>query len=173
MMKRETVFSKDLPNKRLTVVREFDAPLELVWKAWTRSDMLDQWWAPKPWRAETKTMDFREGGFWLYCMKGPNGDHAWCRVDFKTIAPYQRITTGVSFCDEEGNKNPDMPTMDWRKEFSQSGDVTTVRVEISFPREADMETIIQMGFQEGFTAGLGNLDEYLQQYDQAGAVRAK
>ena len=45
---------KDLPNNRLIVVRDFDAPVDLVWRAWTESELLDLWWAPKPWRAQTK-----------------------------------------------------------------------------------------------------------------------
>jgi len=65
-MKNEASFEKDLKNKRLTVSRAFNAPLELVWKAWTESEILDQWWAPKPYRAETKSMDFRKGGMWAY-----------------------------------------------------------------------------------------------------------
>jgi len=161
MTKKETVFSKDLPNKKLIVVREFDASLDLVWKAWTENEILDQWWAPKPYRAETKTMDFREGGVWLYCMAGPTGDRTMCRMEYKTIEPKKSITTSCYFCDEEGNINPELPRMDWRKEFSQTGSETIVRVEITFPTEADMETIIKMGFQEGFTAGLSNLDHYL------------
>ncbi|HEX9509412.1 MAG TPA: SRPBCC domain-containing protein [Puia sp.] len=161
MTKKETVFSKDSQNKKITVVREFDAPLELIWKAWTDPEILDQWWAPKPYRAETKTMDFREGGLWLYCMVGPKGDRSWCRVDYKTIVPNKSITSTDLFCDEEGNKNPDFPCMNWRKEFSQTGNGTTVRVEITFAKEADMAMIIKMGFQEGFTAGLSNLDHYL------------
>jgi uncharacterized protein YndB with AHSA1/START domain len=161
MTKKETVFSKDLANRKLTVVREFDASLELVWKAWTESEILDQWWGPKPYRAETKTMDFREGGVWLYCMAGPTGDRHWCRVDYKTIEPKKSISTTNVFCDEEGIINPDLPPMDWRKQFSQTDSGTTVRVEITFAKEADMETIIKMGFQEGFTAGLSNLDHYL------------
>ncbi len=160
MTKKEAVFSKDMENKKLTVVRSFDASLEQVWKAWTESKILDQWWAPKPYRAETKTMDFRAGGVWLYCMVGPEGDRTWCRVDYKTVDPYKSITSTAGFCDEEGNENPDFPVMNWRKEFSQTGSDTTVTVEITFAKEADMETIIKMGFQEGFTAGLNNLDQY-------------
>jgi PhnB protein len=161
MTKNEAVFSKDLKNKKLTVVRAFDAPLELVWQAWTESEMLDQWWAPQPYRAETKTMDFREGGQWLYCMVGPTGDRTWCRVDYKTIKPHKSITSTDQFCDEKGNTNKDFPSMDWKKEFDPTDGSTTVRIEISFEKEADMETIIKMGFQEGFTAGLSNLDHYL------------
>lgn len=161
MTKKEMVFSKDSQNKKITVVRAFDAPLEMVWKAWTDPEILDQWWAPKPWKAETKTMDFREGGRWLYCMLGPKGDRSWCRVDYNTIHPHKSITSTDIFCDEEGNRNEDFPSMDWRKEFSEADGGTTVRVEIIFAKEADMEMIVKMGFQEGFTAGLSNLDHYL------------
>jgi uncharacterized protein YndB with AHSA1/START domain len=159
MTKRETVFSKDL--KKLTVVREFDATLDLVWRAWTDSQILDQWWAPKPYKAETKAMDFREGGAWLYCMVGPQADRHWCRVDYKKIESHKSITSTALFCDEEGNRNADLPAMDWQKEFSQTDGVTRVRVELSFATETELETIMKMGFKEGFTAGLSNLDEYL------------
>ncbi len=70
MSNKQTTISKDAANKKLIVVREFDAPLEQVWKAWTDKDILDKWWAPKPWKAKTKSMDFREGGAWLYSMGG-------------------------------------------------------------------------------------------------------
>ena len=73
----KTIYAKDLPNKKMFVTREFAGTLEDVWEAWTDSNILDQWWAPKPWKAKTKTMDFREGGFWLYSMIGPDGsEHA-------------------------------------------------------------------------------------------------
>ena len=164
MTKNETVFSKDLEKKKLTVVRAFDASLERVWEAWTTSGTLDQWWAPKPYRAETKTMDFREGGRWLYCMVGPTGDKHWCRVDYKTIRPLKSITDSAMFCDEEGRENLEFPVMHWNKQFKETGDATTVTIDISFDRETDMEAILKMGFQEGFTMGLGNLDLYLDSH---------
>jgi len=164
MMKREAVFSKDLQKKMITVVREFDAPLNLVWKAWTDSDILDQWWAPKPWKAETKTMDFRAGGHWLYFMKGPDGNGSWCSVEFGTITPRKSYTSSTAFCDEAGNKNMAFPMMEWHNTFSETGGVTSVKVEISFAKEADLQAIIAMGFEEGFKMGLGNLDEYLQMH---------
>ncbi|MDR3715132.1 MAG: SRPBCC domain-containing protein [Puia sp.] len=161
MATKEAVFTKDPDNKKLTVVRAFDAPLTQVWEAWTTGEILDQWWAPKPYKAETKTMDFRKDGRWLYCMAGPQGDRHWCRVDYHTVEPHRLITSAAKFCDEAGNENKDFPTMYWRKEFSGTGDRTTVRIEITFDKTADMETIIKMGFQEGLTMGLGNLDQYL------------
>src|SRR5580698_2116058 len=124
MTNTETVFSKDPQNKKLTVVRAFDAPVELVWKAWTDPTILDQWWAPKPHRAETKAMDFREGGSWLYCMVGPEGCGTLCRDDYKTIEPYMSITRTAIFCDEQGNKNQGFPEMNWRKEFGAADNGT-------------------------------------------------
>jgi uncharacterized protein YndB with AHSA1/START domain len=161
MTNKVPVFSKDIPKKQLTVVRDFDAPVALVWKAWTERDILDQWWAPKPWKAETKSMDFRVGGRWLYCMVGPNAEQHWCRVDFRAITPQVSVASTAIFCDEEGHPNTDMPTMNWLQQFSQTAHGTTVTVVLTFDNEASMEKIIVMGFQQGFSMGMSNLDEYL------------
>ena len=161
MTTQETVFTRDTSNKKLTIERHFDAPTELVWQAWTVAEILDQWWAPNPYRAVTKKMDFRQGGQWLYYMAGPEGISAWCRVDFTAIIPNKSYACEVSFCDEAGNKNADFPSMNWLNEFSPAGGGTAVRVTIAFAREADLQTIVDMGFREGFTAGLSNLDQYL------------
>ena len=88
---KQTEITKDEANKKLFVVREFEAPLDLVWKAWTDSKLLDKWWAPKPWQARTQSMDFREGGSWLYSMVGPEGDQSFCRCDYFTIIPEKII----------------------------------------------------------------------------------
>src|SRR3954447_16778189 len=128
---KQTKITKDLENKRLLIVREFDAPLQQVWQAWTECNLLDRWWAPKPWRAETKKMDFREGGQWLYCMVGPDDSKTWCKVDFKTIVKNRSFTADDAFCDEDGNLNTDLPTMHWKNEFTETDSNTKVQVEIS------------------------------------------
>ena len=158
---KETVISKDLANKKLFIEREFEAPLEQVWKAWTESSLLDQWWAPKPWKAKTKSMDFREGGTWLYSMIGPNGEESFCRADFQTIVPQKQFVAVDSFCDENGNKTNEFPSMHWKNDFMETASGTKVEVELTFATEADLEKIVEMGFKEGFTAAHGNLDELL------------
>ena len=162
MTTEKTVFSKDLPNKRLTVERSFDAPLPSVWEAWTDPAILDQWWGPKPYRAETITMEFSVGGAWFYAMIGPKGDKTMCKVNFTAIVPDKSFSSTTVFCDDAGHTNPDLPLMNWKVDFSYANGVTAVRTEISFNKQADMEAIIAMGFQKGYTMGLGNLEEYLR-----------
>lgn len=159
---KQTIITKDLPNKKLKVVREFEASVEEVWKAWTEQELLDQWWAPKPWKAKTKKMDFSEGGVWLYSMVGPDGTEIYCRVDFRTIASQKSFTFVDTFCDENGNPTTEFPSMQWKNEFTAIAGGTRVEVEISFSSEADLEKIIELGFKEGFTAAHGNLDELLE-----------
>jgi uncharacterized protein YndB with AHSA1/START domain len=161
ILNKETVYTKDLSNKKIKVVREFDAPVEQVWKAWTESKLLDQWWAPKPWKANTKSMDFREGGRWFYFMEGPDGSRQYCRADYELVTPNKVFMCKDGFCDENGNINSDLPRMHWKVQFSKAGDGTKVNIELTFSSEAELEKIIEMGFKEGFAAAHTNLDELL------------
>lgn len=155
----KTIFSKDPSGKKIFVTREFAAPLELTWKAWTNKDILDKWWAPKPWKAETREMDFKEGGYWLYAMVGPGGEKHWAIAEYKKIVPLQLFIGYDSFCDENGNKMLQPPGMEWKVEFQKTETGTKVLVEITFASEKDLQTIVEMGFQEGFSMAHDNLDE--------------
>lgn len=161
IIEKETSYTKDVANKKLKVDREFDAPLEQVWKAWTNSELLDKWWAPRPWKAKTQSMDFREGGTWLYYMEGPDGSRHYCRVDYISISSNKSFVSDSAFCDENGHRNNNLPVMHWECLFSKSGSGTLVEVELTFDTEADLNTIVEMGFKEGFASGHKNLDELL------------
>lgn len=162
-MKTKTLYQiiKDRPGRKITITRDFDAAPEQVWRAWTESELLDQWWAPQPWRAETRHMDFREGGHWLYAMVGPDNSRQWARVDYHSIDAPRSFTATDFFCDENGVRNTSLPGMNWRNEFRPVEDGTEVRIEVSFENEADLQAIVEMGFEAGFTAALGQLDSYL------------
>lgn len=150
-------------NKTIHVVRSFAAGLDLVWNAWTKAELLDQWWAPKPWRAQTKSLDFREGGTWIYAMIGPNNETHWSRADYEKIDPKKGYVCLDAFCDSEGNPNPDWARSRWTNRFRpEDDDQTVVDILIDFDKLEDLEKMIQMGFKEGFTMGLGNLDELLE-----------
>ncbi|MEJ7589324.1 MAG: SRPBCC domain-containing protein [Ferruginibacter sp.] len=153
---------KDLPNKKIIVTRDFEAPMEEVWRAWTERESLDKWWAPKPWKAATKFLDFSEGGYWLYAMVGPDDSKHWCRVDFKKIDTHKSFLATDLFCDEDGNPTMEFPGMNWKNEFLATDQGTKVTVEISFASISDLEKIVEMGFESGFTAGLSNLELLLK-----------
>jgi uncharacterized glyoxalase superfamily protein PhnB/uncharacterized protein YndB with AHSA1/START domain len=157
----KTQMEKDLKNKKITVTRFFDAAPEHVWTAWTESEYLDEWWAPKPWKAETKSMDFRVGGYWLYAMVGPDNTKHWARFDYTRINPKKSFDAEDSFCDENGKKSHDLPGMKWKTDFHKDGQGTKVIVDLTFKTEADLQKTIEMGFEAGFAAALGNLDHYL------------
>jgi len=154
-------FTVDKENRKIKVDREFAAPSDMVWAAWTQSELLDQWWAPKPWKARTKSMDFRDGGYWLYAMVGPQGEEHWARADFSGIVNGREFSVHDAFCDPEGVINESMPRSNWHNRFENKGASTVVHIEIRFENLKDLEGIIEMGFKEGFTAGLENLDQYL------------
>lgn len=156
-------FNVDKINKKITVDRSFDAPLDLVWAAWTEPEILDLWWAPKPWKTETKSMNFTEGGRWHYSMVGPEGERHWCLLDYDRIE-IQRSYSGLdSFCDENQVLNSDMPRMKWNNSFNaQDEESTVVNVEIYYDKLEDLEKVMEMGFKEGFTMAMTNLDEYIK-----------
>src|SRR6478672_8079798 len=156
-------FTVDKANNKITVEREFSAPVANVWAAWTQPELLDLWWAPKPWKTNTKSMDFREGGRWLYYMEGPDGSRHYCKVDYTSIVPNKSFSAADAFCDENGNVNLDFPSMQWKNLFLPSGDGTRVEIEISFKNEVDLHKIVEMGFKQGFAAAHNNLDELLAQ----------
>ncbi len=155
-------FLVDKENKQIKVERSFDANIDLVWSAWTEPEILDQWWAPKPYRVETKSQNFVEGGRWHYAMISPEGNKHWCLFDFETIAPKKKYSGLDSFCDENENLSTDMPRMHWDNSFSSpDAETTLVTCIIEFKELGDLEKIVEMGFKEGFTMGMGNLDELL------------
>lgn len=162
ILTKETIYTKDETNKKIRVTREFDASVTRVWQAWTESELLDQWWAPKPWKANTQKMDFREGGHWRYYMEGPDGSRHYCRADYEVINHEKSYECLDAFCDEKGEINTEFPRMHWKVDFNPAGKGTKVDVEITFASLNDLEKIVEMGFKEGFAAAHTNLDELLK-----------
>jgi uncharacterized protein YndB with AHSA1/START domain len=154
-------FTVNNEDKTILVKREFAANVPLVWSAYTQSEILDQWWAPHPWKARTKTMDFREGGQWLYAMVGPNNEEHWSVANYKRIVPQQEFAVRDGFTDAEGTINTEMPQSDWNVSFSEKGDHTLVEILISYKELSQLEETIKMGFKEGLAMGMENLDALL------------
>lgn len=161
IVEAETKVDKDLANKKITVTKSFNAPPQTVWEAWTTKEVLDQWWAPKPWRAETKLLEFKEGGSWLYDMVGPENERHHAKVEYTKIEASKFFEGTDAFTNEEGVVNKSMPQTKWRVEFKKSGTGTTVITTLTAETKEALEKLLEMGFEEGFKRGLSNLDEYL------------
>ncbi|KQO32686.1 ATPase [Flavobacterium sp. Leaf82] len=152
-------FTVDKETSTVNVKREFNASLLNVWSAWTEAEILDQWWAPAPWKSKTKRMEFKVGGQRLYAMLGPEGEEHWALADFTSISPKTNFKYLDAFCDSEGNLNNDLPRSDWDVSFSEQENSTIVDIAIKHENLSDLEKIIEMGFKEGFTIAMQGLDE--------------
>jgi uncharacterized protein YndB with AHSA1/START domain len=159
----EVKVEKDLLNKKVTFTKHFDAKAVMVWEAWTKREILDKWWAPRPWRAETKKLEFKEGGSWQYAMIGPDNQRQDGKFTYTKInAP--RIYEGTdSFTDEKGFVKEDLPQAHWKCEFKTSGAGTDVQIIITPKTEGALEKFLEMGFEDGFKMALGNLEEFLDE----------
>lgn len=153
-------FTVDKTTKTVFITREFDAELSLVWDAFTTQEILDQWVAPKPWTARTKHMNFEVGGRRFYAMVSPEGLERWAIQKYTSITPKTNFKMFNAFADKD--ENPELPGSDWDFNFSEHGGITTVRITIYNESLARMEKMIEMGFKEGYTASMQNLENLLK-----------
>jgi uncharacterized protein YndB with AHSA1/START domain len=154
-------FTVDKATNQVFVNRQFAAELDLVWQAFTTKEMLDKWWAPKPWLSKTKRMNFIAGGRRFYAMVSPEGQEHWSIQEFTSITPKTNFRFFDAFTDRDENINPDLPGSNWDLQFSELNEHTTVEIAIKHKTLADLEKIIEMGFKEGFMQTLTELDRLL------------
>jgi uncharacterized protein YndB with AHSA1/START domain len=154
-------FTVDKTNHKVFVNREFAAEHSLVWDAFTKQEILDQWWAPKPWSSRTKSMDFKEGGRRFYAMVSPEGQEHWSIQDYTSISPKANFKYTDAFSDKDQKINDELPSSEWDLSFSEYNGTTTVKITVKHKTLADLEQIIQMGFKEGFTMTLNDLANLL------------
>jgi len=152
-------FTVDKASKTVFVNREFDADLSLVWDAFTKQEILDQWWAPKPWESKTKFMNFKVAGKRFYAMVGPEGQEHWSIQKYTSITPKTNFKYWNAFADKD--ENPELPGSEWDLNFNEQDGMTTVNITIYNESLQRMEQMIEMGFQGGFTMTLNYLEELL------------
>lgn len=159
-------FSVNKADHSVHVKREFTANLDQVWKAWTNPELLDKWWAPKPWSSKTKYMDFKVGGRRFYAMCSPEGEEHWAIQDFTAISPKANFKFLDSFSDRDENPNTELPSSEWSLNFNEKEGYTAVDITIRHKTLNDLEKIIEMGFKEGFTMTLNELEKQLKSQQQ-------
>ncbi len=152
-------FIVDKSKKTVLVNMEFDADLSLVWDAFTKKEILDQWYAPAPYSSKTKVMDFKVGGRRFFAMVSPDGQESWILQKYTSISPKTNFKLFNVFTDKD--ENPQPTGSEWDISFIEQGDTTRVSISIYNESLERMERMIDMGFKEGFTETLIQLQKLL------------
>jgi uncharacterized protein YndB with AHSA1/START domain len=162
-----------LTDNAFVISRSFDAPLELVFRAWSEPEHLAQWWGPQGFAWVSGAFDFRPGGVFHYCMKAPNGSEMWGKFVYREIAPPKRIVFVNSFSDESGGtvRAPFAP--DWPLEvlnvltLSEEGGKTVVTLRGGPINASDAERAKFKSWHASMQQGFGGT------FDQLAAHLAK
>ena len=153
-------FTVDKATKTVIINREFNAELPLVWDAFTKPELLDQWVAPKPWSSKTKHMTFEVGGRRFYAMVSPEGFERWAVQEYTSITPKTNFKMFNTFADQ--NENRELPGSNWDHSFSEQNGITNVSITIFNESLERLEKMIEMGFEQGFKMSIDNLEQLLK-----------
>lgn len=151
-------FTVDKASKMVFITREFDADQSLVWDAFTKAELIDQWIAPRPFTAKTKYQDFKVGGKRFYAMITPDGQERWAIQEYTSITPKTNFKMYNAFADAD--ENPDLPGSEWDHTFSEENGKTKVHIAIYNESLERLERILE-GFTIGMKMSLANLENLL------------
>ncbi len=167
-MSHEVKVTKDLENKTLIIEREFDGPVDKVWKAYSDKETFEKWWGPEGWETKAKEFNFVAGGRVHYDMKCVDENQgewfnqsSWGAMVIEAVDAPHSFTYKDYFSDESGALNQEMPVITVTNEFAEKDGVTTLTSR-SVATDADqIEQLVKMGMVEGFTSQLSKLDQLL------------
>ena len=151
-------FTVDKSTNSVFITREFDAELSLVWDAFTKAELIDQWIAPKPMTSKTKYQDFKVGGKRFYAMISPEGQERWAMQEYTSISPKTNFKMYNAFADKD--ENPELPGSEWDHTFSEQQGKTKVSITIYNESLERLERILD-GFTQGMKMSLSNLENLL------------
>lgn len=142
-------FTVDKSTHTVFVNREFAAELPLVWDAFTKQEILDQWWAPKPWASKTKFMDFNVGGRRFYAIVSPEGQEHWSIQDFKSITPKTNFKFFDAFTDKDENINEELPGSAWDLHFNEQNGTTKVSITVKHKPLPTWRRLLKWALKKG------------------------
>lgn len=151
----------DRENLTLTVVAEFDAPIEKVWGVWENPRKLEKWWGPPTWPATFHEFDFTEGGAVKYFMTGPEGEKAPGYWRFQVIEENRRIRFLDGFAGQDGEPDENMPKMVMEMTLDEEGNRTRMTTVTNFESIEDLDQVLEMGMEEGIKLAMGQIDALL------------
>jgi uncharacterized protein YndB with AHSA1/START domain len=153
-------------ERHLTMSRVFDAPRDVVFRAFSTSEALAQWWGPDGWTLPVSNLDFRPGGTWHYCMRGPNNEESWGLSKYSEIVDGERIVYTDAFSNAEGEVAQNMPQMQITVEFADEDGKTRVTSRTELASSEELKKLLDMGVVEGATQTWDRLASYLEEAKQ-------
>ncbi len=150
-------------QREFVMERVFDAPRTLVFQMWSDPKHLMHWWGPKGWTLPVCNVDFRPGGVWHYCMRGPGGEEGWGKAVYREIVEPERIVYVDTFADAEGNQIEGTPEIVVTVTFTEQNGKTKLTSHAQFASVKDLEATLAMGMAEGLAETWDRLEQYLVQ----------
>jgi uncharacterized protein YndB with AHSA1/START domain len=164
-MENKIIFNKDDNSATFYIMKVFNVEVSEVWNHFTKAELIDQWWAPNPWKCKTLNMDFTPEGFWNYAMISPENEKNFSGVQFHEINFHRSFDYSAFFTDANGNINKKLSSSNWLLGFTGVEEGTKLTVNIHFKTTDDMTAILEMGFEDGFKMGLNQLENLLNKKD--------
>lgn len=144
----------DLNNRTLTIEKKFNAPLQLVWNAWSQPEHIGQWWGPKGMETKVIEHEFKVGGHWKYVMQMPNGGEFITEGIYSQIVEHEKIVSSADF-------KPMTEGVEIQALFEADGDKTKFTFNVVHPTAAYCKQQEQMGFYNGWGSTFDRLDEFV------------
>lgn len=142
-------------NRTLTLERTFDAPIKLVWEAWSQPEHIAQWWGPKGMETKVVAHDFKVGGSWKYAMTMPDGNEFIGEGVYSEIVELEKIISSADF-------KPMTEGVEIQALFEEAGDKTNFTFKVVHATQEYCKQQEQMGFYNGWGSTFDRLHEYLE-----------
>jgi uncharacterized protein YndB with AHSA1/START domain len=156
-------------GQEVILERVFDAPRELVFKAFSEAEHLKHWWGPRGWTLTVCNVDFRPGGIWHYCMKCIDenqtdfyGFESWGKAVYGEIVEAEKIVYMDYFSDAEGNEAEGMPSTQITMTFVEHEGKTKLVSRAQYASAEALKTVLDMGMEQGITETWDRLADHLQ-----------
>ena len=156
-----TSVDKNLDSLTITLVADFDAPIERVWQLWADQRKLERWWGPPSYPATVEQHDLTSGGDVTYFMTGPDGDQprGWWRVT--SVNPPKSLEFTDGFANQDGTPNADLPITRVHMQLTEHSGGTRMELRSVFESREQMEQLVSMGVVEGLQQAVGQMDGLL------------
>ena len=144
---------KDPAARTLTITSEFGEPPDRVWRMWSDPRRLERWWGPPGYPATFVDHDFRPGGRVSFFVTGPDGARRFARWEVRAVEPPEQLEFDLI--------DPDVPVFTIRVRMTAIDAGTRMVIEATFPSGEAMDELLLMGFAEGLSAAIGQLEDQL------------